>query len=246
MLGQAAQSAARPDKHGPPAVRLVWKWYRNGFAALVRACVWQGYQAKPWRQATGVVIPKPGKDDYSLARSHRVISLLCCLGKVIERVVTGRLVRAAETGSWLHEGQFGSRNGRAAVDAVAVLMDHAQSAWQQRQIVGVLLMDVKGAFDHVSKAVWVRRLVELRAPHSLIRWTASFMDDRQVRMKVEGQLSDAMDIKTGLPQGLPVSPILFAIYLSGLFSAVEKSMADTDTDNSAAGAFALSYADDVD
>ena len=36
--------------------------------------------------ARGVTIPKPGKDDYSLAKSYRHISLLNCLGKMVEKV----------------------------------------------------------------------------------------------------------------------------------------------------------------
>ena len=34
----------------------------------------------------GVTVPKPGKDKYALAKSHRVISLLNCLGKMVEKV----------------------------------------------------------------------------------------------------------------------------------------------------------------
>ena len=44
------------------------------------------------------------------------------------------------------------------------------------------------------------------------------------------------DVDTGIPQGSPVSPILFTIYLSGLFAHVEREVP---------GIKALSFADGV-
>ena len=47
-----------------------------------------GIHLRQCKTARGVTIPKPGKDDYGLAKSYRVISLLNCLGKMVEKVAT--------------------------------------------------------------------------------------------------------------------------------------------------------------
>ena len=39
------------------------------------------------------------------------------------------------------------------------------------------------------------------------------MRDRWVIMSVDGQDSEPLSVTTGLPQGSPVSPVLFAIYV---------------------------------
>jgi hypothetical protein len=46
-----------------------------------------GYHPKPWKQATGFILKKPGKPDYSAPKAYRVISLLNCLGKVSKRIL---------------------------------------------------------------------------------------------------------------------------------------------------------------
>ena len=51
----------------------------------MRAHIRLGFHPEHWKTARGVTIPKPGKDDYSLAKSYQVISLLDCLGKVVEK-----------------------------------------------------------------------------------------------------------------------------------------------------------------
>jgi len=48
------------------------------------------------------------------------------------------------------------------------------------------------------------------------------MEDRKVIMSMDGKEGDSMDVETGVPQGSPVSPVLFVIYLSGLFGQVEE------------------------
>jgi len=67
----------------------------------------------------------------------------------------------------------------------------------------------------------------------LVRWTESFLSDCLV---LNGQEGDNHEVETGIPQGSPVSPILFTVYLSGLFGYVEEW---------APGVKALSFVDDV-
>jgi len=83
------------------------------------------------------------------------------------------------------------------------------------------MMDVKSAVDHVSKPVLNRRLLELGIEPDLVRWTDSFMSDRKVRLVLEGREGEEHEVETGVPQGLPVAPILFTAYLSGIFDQVE-------------------------
>jgi hypothetical protein len=80
-----------------------------------------GYQPKPWRQATGVILPKPGKTDYSVPKAYRIISLLNCLGKVLEKIFANRLSYLANTTELLHNSQMGGRKQRSAIDAALLL-----------------------------------------------------------------------------------------------------------------------------
>ena len=60
----------------------------------------------------------------------------------------------------------------------------------------------------------------------LVEWTDSFMRDRQVIMSVDGQDSAPLEVITGLPQGSPISPVLFAIYIADIHQAVESQIED--------------------
>ena len=88
-------------------------------------------------------------------------------------------------------------------------------------MVGALLMDVAAAFPSVARGCLLKKMRSAGIDECLVRWTDSFMRDRRVIMSVDGQDGEPMDVTTGLPQGSPISPALFAIYIADIHGAVE-------------------------
>ena len=62
----------------------------------------------------------------------------------------------------------------------------------------------------------------------LIRWMESFLPERTVEMIIEGNAMERQPVEAGVPQGSPVSPILFAIYTSGLIKWVEEYISEAE------------------
>ncbi|KAI0991244.1 hypothetical protein K3495_g16943, partial [Podosphaera aphanis] len=69
----------------------------------------------------------------------------------------------------------------------------------------------------------VRRLREQGWPPHICAWVASFATGRQVRIRLDGQIGPAEHLDWGLPQGSPVSPILFMLYIAPVLSTGKKS-----------------------
>ena len=104
-----------------------------------------------------MVIGNPGKNDYTELKAYRSVSMLSCMGKVVEKVVAELLSAEAERRGLLSDGQFGRRKRQSAIDAAAIIVDRAHAACTNSQITGMLLTDIKAAFPCVAK----RRLVNL-------------------------------------------------------------------------------------
>jgi hypothetical protein len=84
----------------------------------------------------GITIPKLWKDDYGKAKSYRVISLLNCISKTVEKVAAILITEAVEKGkSYLHMGQFGRRKVRGVLKQQHVLIVEVEEAWKQKKIV---------------------------------------------------------------------------------------------------------------
>ena len=85
-------------------------------------------------------------------------------------------------------------------------------------------MDVAAAFPRVARGFLLQKMRNMELDENLVRWTDSSMRDRKVIMSVDGQGGEALDVTTGLPQGSPISPALFAIYIADIHQAVENEV----------------------
>ena len=87
-----------------------------------------------WRSSLIVPIPKPNKDP-TIVSAYRPISLLSCVGKVMERLVVARLSWYLERNNSFLPYQFGFRPQCGTMDSL-VLLEHAiQLALRTKQLV---------------------------------------------------------------------------------------------------------------
>lgn len=70
--------------------------------ALTRVHIRLGVHPDRWKVVRGVAIPKPGKDDYNVAKTYRVVSLLNCLDKMVEKAATVLVSMHCETSGGFH------------------------------------------------------------------------------------------------------------------------------------------------
>jgi hypothetical protein len=124
---------------------------------LTKAAIRTGRLPSVWKGASGLVIRKSGEDDYTQQKVYRVMSRRSCMGKVVEKVVAEVLSDEAERRGLLSNRNFRSRSGRSAIDAAAIMVDRAHTAWRDIHTAGMLLTDIKADFPSVAQ----RRLVNL-------------------------------------------------------------------------------------
>ncbi len=109
LMTQAATKAPGPDKINFKILQMIWSWDKARITSMVYHAIRLGYHPKEWKKARGILLEKGGKRDFGLVRSYRVISLLKCMGKVVEKVVAKELSQYCEYYSKLHPGQMGGR-----------------------------------------------------------------------------------------------------------------------------------------
>jgi Reverse transcriptase (RNA-dependent DNA polymerase)/Endonuclease-reverse transcriptase len=169
-----------------------------------------------FRIARTVALRKPRKKDYSLAKAWRPIALLNTIGKIMEAVTARYLQDLAEKYDLLPEMQMGARKKRSTETALDLLLAQIRAVWDAGGVATVLSMDMSGAFDHVVRNRLVHILRQKGIPDSIVGWVKSFMSDRRTTLVFDGQESAPLDIAAGIPQGSPISPILFLFYNSEL------------------------------
>src|SRR4051794_34482494 len=83
-----------------------------------------------WLQSTTVVLWKPGKSAYDIAKSYCPIGLLNTMSKLFLMLVAADLSYLAEKHQMLPPMQFGGRPARNTTDAMQVITHQIKGAWR--------------------------------------------------------------------------------------------------------------------
>ena len=217
-LLKKASNRSAPGQSGHTWTLLKWAWAADAdrIVNLFNACLQAGHHPLLWKEAVVCVILKPKRADYSLAKNFRPISLLECLGKLLEKVMAKIIYGDMTKHSLVPTTQFGGRNVSSTLDAGLTLLHDIQAAHQMGLRAGILLFDIQGFFDNINHDRLVATFENLGFAPELVRWCRSFLKDRTVRLRFNGATSDPFDFAVGTPQGSPVSPVLSIIYTSPL------------------------------
>lgn len=106
----------------------------------------------------------------------------------------------------------------------------------KNKVATLLSMDVAGAFDTVSRRRLLHNMRKRKIPSWITDLVASFLEKRRTTIAINGRYTPAFDVQSGIPQGSPISPILYLFYNADLLNIFEETSAK---------ATGLGFVDDV-
>ncbi|KAF4465288.1 zinc knuckle [Fusarium albosuccineum] len=167
-----------------------------------------------------ILIRKEAKDA-KLPGSWRPLAMLCCVGKLLDKIVSIKLTPFVTAHKLLPETQFGRR---CTSKALQYLFNIVYDAWVRGEVVTLLGLDMKGAYDNVVQLKLLQTLVRKGIPEWIVDYIHSFLIDRTTTLEMPGLVSDAFDLFMGIPQGSPLSPILFNLFTCPLLEEPKRDL----------------------
>ena len=178
-----------------------------------------GTVPREWQDSKVVFIPKPGKDHTQL-KAWSPITLINCICKLGEKVVAEELQQA----NFLHRHRFGSVKGRSAIDAAFRRVTRVQRCLSNKGSAGWRLWDVKGVFQNVRKQEVLEKIDKSKHGNQWKGWVKNFFREREFSMEWDGVTKGRGRTNVGVPQGSPLSPVIFLIFMAPILEEMEAKL----------------------
>lgn len=236
-IKQLRNSSTGPDNVFNRCLKNYTESLIKHLAKLFNQVLVVGYIPNAWKTAYIILLLKPSKDKQQPS-SYRPISLLSCLGKLLEKIIKQRLMLVLERRNILPMHQAGFRQGKSTIYNILRLERYAERQLRnnnnnQRRHSAVILFDIKAAFDSVWHDGLIYKLNDLRLPRYLVNYLISFLHNRTAAIELENVLSRPFQLMSGTPQGSPLSPLLYIIFtadsMNGIPSHTEHGLFADDT-----------------
>ncbi|SPO32027.1 uncharacterized protein UTRI_02584 [Ustilago trichophora] len=240
-----AGRAAGPDKIRPELIHKAYKlcdtWNKR-FFNLMDHYIRTAEAPLIWKQAKVTIIPKAGRRDRSKPGSYRPISLLCVASKLADNIIRSRIQHLLNQSTSLSK-QYAASPGISTAHALAHILEIGREALRRKDLVALVTIDVGGAFNDIRHDR-LQTDIQRTCSTEMAGWIRKWLQDRSVILYFEDDAAPPHSIASkGIPQGSPLSPILWCIYIDTFLQREGNSDASNASDSHASAEGA--YMDDL-
>ena len=190
----------------------------NPVCSIFNSSIRKGHVPKLWKSAEVLPLaktPQPQPIDPDL----RPISLTPVISKVLEGFVFNWIARIVMPHIDFY--QFGSVKRSSTTHALVHLLHNWLSDLEEpNTFIRTCMIDFSKAFDRIDHNILIDKLRLLNVTPVLLNWCASFLRQRQQRVKLQNCTSNWRTINAGVPQGTKLGPLFFLIMINDLVSQV--------------------------
>ena len=117
--------------------------------------------------------------DRSEFKNYRPISVLCCFDKILEKLITNRIVNYFDSNNLFTHSQFGFRKQLSTSDAVQQMVSYLYDAFDEGETAVGVFLDLARAFDGIHRGILLDKLDFYGVTGTSLSWFHSFLSSRR-------------------------------------------------------------------
>ena len=189
---------------------------------IYQKCLETGSIPEIWKTANVLAIFKKGEK--FKASNYRPVSLTCISCKMFEHIIVSNIMRHLDKHNLLTDCQHGFRRRRSCETQLLTLADELIKGLDKDRQLDLAILDFSKAFDRVPHEHLLKKLDHYGIRGKTLDWIRAFLTNRTQKVTVEGVVSESIHVKSGVPQGSVLGPILFLVFINDLHASVQPSL----------------------